>query len=570
MADAKSEVFPSPVPSTPGSTPSESPTPAQIDSRRAQQLLERALILSEHGDAPAAILACRQAITLAPDVPQGYSMLGLLLEHAGDPTAAIAAYEKVLQIDPSSVLERESLARLRAAAAGRRTARNLFVFDEGELFDERPESAAATDAASQQIAAAPVAHNGHPSAPASPTSASPAPASHGVFPRAVTSAKDSAAKAPVTDGVSPASQSAPSPVPAAASIAASTPLAARFPSSATQPASAVRLGTAPAAIEEFGAPPSVWQRMKARPSYYFRGLPLALTTLAGLCFLLWARNYAASQEAATTLSGSSTTTSIQQDTSNPGVPESGTAANPMANPTEANPATANPNATAAPGAPNAGTPNNAVPANPGSPVTSTPAPGVSTSAPSPRAPAVAPAPPRASSGNNGSDGGAMPDLPRPRLGGSGNNNNTEPTRVVPSDGEDDGAASTGGSPLNPGGAPNRDFTRVAPTGSRSTAPARPDARAARDVRSAASGNAGAVAAATRAIEAGGGDTAMRYQQRAQLYLDSGDNTRAINDFQTAISAYNDMIARGDRPAVARAGIQVSQRGIQVARARSGR
>jgi hypothetical protein len=164
----------------------------------------------------------------------------------------------------------------------------------------------------------------------------------------------------------------------------------------------------------------------------------------------------------------------------------------------------------------------------------------------------------------------MPDLPRPRLGGSGNNNNTEPTRVVPSGSEDNGAVSTGGAPLNPGGAPNRDFTRVAPTISRSTAPSRPDARAARDERSAASGNAGAVAAATRAIEAGGGDTAMRYQQRAQLYLDSGDNTRAINDFQTAISAYNDMIARGDRVAVARAGIQAAQRGIQVARARSGR
>src|SRR5688500_13369224 len=118
MADAKS-VVPSSVPSSPvESTPAVAQTPAEVDNRRAQQLLERALILSEHGDAPAAILACRQAITLNPAAPQGYSMLGLLLERVGDNSGAIAAYEKVLQIDPGSVLERESLSRLRAASVG--------------------------------------------------------------------------------------------------------------------------------------------------------------------------------------------------------------------------------------------------------------------------------------------------------------------------------------------------------------------------------------------------------------------------------------------------------------------
>jgi hypothetical protein len=100
-------------------------------------------------------------------------------------------------------------------------------------------------------------------------------------------------------------------------------------------------------------------------------------------------------------------------------------------------------------------------------------------------------------------------------------------------------------------------------------PPRADAAAARDERAAASGNANAIAAATRAIEAGGSDTALRYQQRAQLYLDAGDGARAINDFQSAIAGYNDMIGRNDRVALARASIAACNRGIQIARSRSG-
>src|SRR5690606_152762 len=87
-----------------------------------------------------------------------YSMLGLLLERAGDSQGAIAAYEKVIQLDPGSLLERESLARLRTTAAQRRTTRDLFVFDEGEPFDERAtEPAPADGAAAQGAGSAPVA-----------------------------------------------------------------------------------------------------------------------------------------------------------------------------------------------------------------------------------------------------------------------------------------------------------------------------------------------------------------------------------------------------------------------------
>jgi hypothetical protein len=72
---------------------------------------------------------------------------------------------------------------------------------------------------------------------------------------------------------------------------------------------------------------------------------------------------------------------------------------------------------------------------------------------------------------------------------------------------------------------------------------------------------------SRAIESGGPDVAVRYQQRAQLYLQNGDGARASSDFQAAISAYNDMIARGDRVAIARSGIAACRRGLQMAQAR---
>ena len=80
-------------------------------------------------------------------------------------------------------------------------------------------------------------------------------------------------------------------------------------------------------------------------------------------------------------------------------------------------------------------------------------------------------------------------------------------------------------------------------------------------------NSAAIARMTRSIENGGGDTGFRYQQRAALQLQNGDANSAINDYQSAIAAYNDMIARGERVSSARSGIQACQRGIQIAQAR---
>lgn len=85
----------------------------QLDAQRARHLLDRALGLSERGDVAGAIVTCRQSLALAPNLSQGWSMLGLLHEQDHDIEGAIEAYEKVLSLSPNSMLERESLQRLR-------------------------------------------------------------------------------------------------------------------------------------------------------------------------------------------------------------------------------------------------------------------------------------------------------------------------------------------------------------------------------------------------------------------------------------------------------------------------
>jgi tetratricopeptide (TPR) repeat protein len=544
---------------TSGSIPATEAPSTQIDGRRAQQLLERALVLSERGDVPAAVLSCRQAITLNPTAPQAYSMLGLLLERAGDNQGAIAAYERVLQLDPGSLLERESLARLRTVAAQRHTTRNLFVFDEGELFDERNGESPAADGVAADGIAVPAAAQGVAVSSLDgkvATSRAPVPFPSPAVNGAASSAAMSGTAEPRQRDNSPAARAA------AAAAASSLPLPQMPPAS---------VGAAPGMVlPPFveTPPPSILQKLIARPSYYFRGVPLAATALVALLFLLWAHHYATSLEIAAVTAPAATPSAMDDRAE-----DTGTSAPAVA--TDSNSATS-PNATATNPAVAPATSGSkpVIPAAPGTP-TPTAASGATHPAPSPpKAPA-----PHASSPTPGTpvipspntninprpnDGGAMPDLPRPRID-MPSGNNEEPTRIVPGSG-DGGGASSGGAPLNPGGAPNRDFTRVTPTAGRAAAPPRATAIAARDERIAASGNAGALAAASRAIESGG-DTAVRYQQRAQLYLDSGDSVRAINDFQTAIAAYRDMIVRGDRTALARAGIAASQRGIQVARAR---
>jgi hypothetical protein len=519
-------------------------------------LLERALGLSERGDVAAAILSCRQAITLNPTAPQAYSMLGLLLERAGDGAGAITAYERVLELDPTSLLERESLARLRTTTAQHHTTRNLFVFDEGELFDERvaeptvsddavgvsaPQNDETTDEVSQKTTdhAPPVAAPPVAAPPVATAVAKPAP-------------KPVTAAAPVPSVPSPAPFPVAAPNTSAPSVAAVRRMdaspAARAAATAAK-AQAPRADILPPFVE--ATRPSALQRMMARPSYYFRGLPLTATAGAALMFLMWANYVAASRNDAFTVAPTDTSVNMtDEDVSTPDQPVN--ASRPNVAPT-----TPTAQATPAVAAPATGVASNptTAPATAPSGAAAPAAPSATTN--TPRVPAIPS--PNTNTNSTPDNGGAMPDLPRPRI--------PLPTPEASGNGDlNSGSASSGGAPLNPGGAPNHDYTRVTPTAGRAVAPPRAAALAARDERLAASGNANAIASVTRAIESGD-DVAVRYQQRAQLYLSSGDSARAIQDFQSAIAGYNDMIARGDRVPLARAGIAASRRGIQVAQTR---
>jgi hypothetical protein len=62
----------------------------------------------------------------------------------------------------------------------------------------------------------------------------------------------------------------------------------------------------------------------------------------------------------------------------------------------------------------------------------------------------------------------------------------------------------------------------------------------------------------------GGDTGYRYQQRASMFLDRGDYSRAADDYQAAIAAYNDQLRRGERVSQAHNGIEAARNGLRVA------
>jgi tetratricopeptide (TPR) repeat protein len=526
---------------------------AVIDERRAQQLMERAMALAERNELASAVLACRQAIALSPQAAQSYSMLGLLLERAGDTDGAVAAYEKVLEMAPDSFLERESLGRLRGAASQRRNAREMFAFDDNELFGE--ESSATppkTDSESTPAAKAPPEITPNGSAPAASESVA--------VPR-----KSIAANATKT-----ATERTPS-----ASAASATPAKPKsaIPNNATSAAPAARPSAPPFATtqptrggaRELNTPldlpvsvthskrQSAWQRLKQRPTPYFRGLPLAGATTISLIFLLWANNYASSNRADEAIPTAPVVVTTPLAEPTPEAPKPGVS--------PANPALTNQPATSAP-----------IPTNPGTPAASNPAApaasGIPTNpgAPSPTGAATNPAP-TAPVSPTSTGSGSTPAAPTNNTPAAPSPAPAPTPGVAPSD---NGGTSANGNPLGPTNAPNKDYVRVAPGGT--TPVARPENRAANDERNArADVQAGRSDAAinnlSRAIESGGPDVALRYQQRAQLYLQNGDGARASSDFQAAISAYNDMIARGDRVAIARSGISACRRGLQMAQAR---
>lgn len=162
------------------SAPAHVSTPAQIEAKRAHQLLERAATLAERNDMAGAILAARQSLALAPGNAQGHAVLGGLLERANDYGGAKVAYEKSLQLAPQDLAAQANLARLSARLQQSQGAARQFSFDEAELYPgaepaaklETAPSAPAEPISIAPVVAAPVAANAVVAAPVAASDAS--------------------------------------------------------------------------------------------------------------------------------------------------------------------------------------------------------------------------------------------------------------------------------------------------------------------------------------------------------------------------------------------------------------
>ena len=350
----------------------------------------------------------------------------------------------------------------------------------------------------------------------------------------------------------------------------------------------------PLALDVPAAPAApLWQQVVARPSFYARTLPLVGVALLSLGFLSWARGRAVSQVVAPTeiaqvqvqdaqlLPDQSAQVATVPGTTlpvpnNPAVPSSDAGGFPISNapatfqapPATTSNATATTNESANNNAPQTTARANNRGPNSGSnsrprtvqrilpPARPVPSfPGVSL--------APAPIPPASvrntnSGANAGQSGGNNIILPRPSI------DLPAPTaprqRVLPP--SDNG--------LNPAGSPNRGYVRITEgrvgNGVIPTQPsgaARQNENDAND--SARNGQTDqAISQLSQAIRADSENAGFRYQQRAMLFLQRGDYNRASDDFQSAISAYQNQINNGDDVAQAKRGLSSARSGLNLA------
>src|SRR5690349_14087754 len=80
----------------------ETLTPAQIDTRHAHNLLERALNQIERGELDKGLILCRQALHLAPHSFPVFSILAMVLRRIGKLDEAIVNSEKALALLPDN------------------------------------------------------------------------------------------------------------------------------------------------------------------------------------------------------------------------------------------------------------------------------------------------------------------------------------------------------------------------------------------------------------------------------------------------------------------------------------
>ncbi len=610
-------------------------SPGEIDARHARQLLERAQNLAERADLAGAILACRQAIALAPSVTGGQAMLGALLERNGDLFGALQALERAEQVAPDGAIARD-IARLREKTAPKPDA-PVFHFNDAELFGDDLLPITTSDSAAASIAV-PVAAIAAPEIVGENGAGAPAveaePASLDAAENAAALPSDTLARAenegtetpapltvtaPLADGeVADANLAdahiadappldSPAEAPAAASSnfnGLATAVTAALPPSRERRVAVVpvrverRINLTPGAFVPNAAPenpvgtpvgsrvstpsnanvpaasvgalslgnidsaPQGWNALWVRPSYFGRSLPLVGATILALGFLGWARGHADASSSATPTvvvrAPASETVTVNQ------APASAAPASNL-------PPLAPVGSAAAPGG---GFPitNQTVASPPLAPPVASQSQTQTTVTRVVTAPPRRPARPRSSSGANPNFLAPAP-IPapgaRPNPNSSGNSGGLIlPPPVITPPPADSPAVSVlpAGSPLNPAGSSGRGYVRITQGRVGSILPQRPTTRAGDAERAAAaaarSGSTNqAIDGLTNAINASSSDAGFRFQQRAMLFLSQNDYARAADDFQSAITAYSDQIARGEQVASARAGLSAARSGL---------
>ncbi len=93
-------------------TEEEFAIPPSVDER-VQVLLLGAFRASQAGQVEEAIVACNGVLTIKPDSTDAHSLLSTLYEKRGDIGKAIEARERVLQLNPGSIADREKLDHLK-------------------------------------------------------------------------------------------------------------------------------------------------------------------------------------------------------------------------------------------------------------------------------------------------------------------------------------------------------------------------------------------------------------------------------------------------------------------------
>lgn len=96
------------------------PSPAVMTpdpEARFRELLNQAFRHYDRGEYEAAREACRDALDLKPDSAEAHALLSTLFERMGDLERAIAERERVLELNPSSLADREKLEALRKGQA---------------------------------------------------------------------------------------------------------------------------------------------------------------------------------------------------------------------------------------------------------------------------------------------------------------------------------------------------------------------------------------------------------------------------------------------------------------------